>query len=349
MEPSETTTRAKGVCGRDGDRVAIASRLERPSRACKKAGTILLVVGLALLLLLTVSCEAEMAIEINGDESGTAVITVLIDKSLASSIDESQLDDLTQELPDAKIETITRGDMEGFVVTQGFEDLDGLVALLGSAGAGAGQGDTGLQNTTQAEVTRKGDAARLTIRETADAASLSMIQVRYVITLPSKPLAHNAQKVKGNTLTWELQAGENEMFAEWKSAGASGSQGSEDEGTAGGATESQGAEDEGAAGGTSGSQGGQDEGSAAGATDDRSGNAAKSGGDSDDGSSWVLPLAAGLGGALGLAVLAAVAYYAFLRRRGVPAAQGTQRFCMHCGAPLSPGARFCLKCGRPTD
>jgi len=63
----------------------------------------------------------------------------------------------------------------------------------------------------------------------------------------------------------------------------------------------------------------------------------------------VLPLAAGLGGALGLAVLAAVAYYAFLRRRGVPAAQGTQRFCMHCGAPLSPGARFCLKCGRPTD
>jgi hypothetical protein len=334
MEPSETTTRAKGVCGRDGDRVAIASRLERPSRAYKKGGTILLVVGLALLLLLTVSCEAEMAIEINGDESGTAVITVLIDKSLASSIDESQLDDLTQELPDAKIETITRGDMKGFVVTQGFEDLDGLVALLGSAGAGAGQGDTGLQNTTQAEVTRKGDAARLTIREAADAASLSMIQVRYVITLPSKPLAHNAQKVKGNTLTWELQAGENEMFAEWKSAGASGSQGSEDEG---------------AAGGTSGSQGGQDEGSAAGATDDRSGNAAKSGGDSDDGSSWVLPLAAGLGGALGLAVLAAVAYYAFLRRRGVPAAQGTQRFCMHCGAPLSPGARFCLKCGRPTD
>ena len=277
-----------------------------------RARLFVFVVGLALVSLVAAACEAEMEIKIDSDGSGTAAATLLMDKSLASALDEDALADLESELPDAKIETVSRGDMKGVAVTQEFDDLEALVALLESGAAAGGGLDGAAEASTDAEVSREGDVTRLTIRETMDAAAAAMIDVRYVITLPSRPLEHNADKVQGNTMTWSVKPGENEIFVEWRSTGGEGAE------RAGGGTDT--ARQEGSAAAT---------------------------GDSGGGSSWVLPLAAGLGGGLGLLALVAVGYYAFLRRPRVAAPQRTSTFCTHCGAPAQPGARFCLRCGGP--
>jgi len=172
-------------------------------------------------------------ITIDADESGTFALEISLDeelRELAAQSGEADGFDLTGDLGDAppgwSITEFAAGEFEGFRIATDFADFADLDLRLAELTASTDAGSPAPTFLEESGLTRSGNdfAFRTTITGLQDdLAGLSggsddltfegfdpstvfaqLFQVRFIVTLPGKIGANNADSVDGNTLFWDI-------------------------------------------------------------------------------------------------------------------------------------------------
>jgi hypothetical protein len=180
-------------------------------------------------------CKVRSDIDTNvrADESGVLTIRLGFDAQLRQLAESSGQGDLVAQLEsqlrdealkgrEVTVERWTEGDIQGVAAKTNFTNLADLRKLLNDVTAAEGSSGSGSGSTSSTfedlSITHDGNvfvvAGHTTAIDTSDLAGQGVspgvvsgaIDLRLVVTLPGKLGDHNADRVEGNTLTWNLPA-----------------------------------------------------------------------------------------------------------------------------------------------
>ena len=218
---------------------AASSRSSRSSRTARSARAFVLLLALAAVAL--VGCiRAEIAIRVNEDGSGEISVLTAVDAELFGELgaglgggeDVDPFSDLNEAdlPPGASVEEYDEDGFTGVRITLPFDPGDDLARSIDQALTQAGGDDTdGLVGSDGAfdsfSLVREGEGWRFDATvapvddadEGADALGGALFEslfseasVEIKLSLPGDLIEHNADRVDGGTLVWELELGSTE-------------------------------------------------------------------------------------------------------------------------------------------
>lgn len=178
----------------------------------KKIGKIFVVL---LTVLLMTGCVKE-SIHMNIKKNGDVELSLIMAFADSAASYMGDMDELKEEYTEKgyKVEDYVEDDMKGIKVTRTYkiDDVSSDKEVTVDLGEFLEEPNDKPVFFQKSGKNYKANFTIDTRSEDLDSSSASMysanIDISYSVTLPSKPKSHNATKVDGNTLTWDVKYGE---------------------------------------------------------------------------------------------------------------------------------------------
>lgn len=196
----------------------------------RKTGQVLAVI--LLLTFLTACVEGDLKLKIDKDGSGEHTITAGVEEETLSRFGdraENMMDSVTEELESKgyEVESYKKNGFTGFRAKKHFEDVQEMEVLpvstgMTEAGVSPAIGDVPVEMTTEGGIfttTYKVEAALDLSNSGVIGGMQSLVadqlDLTFTLDLPIKPKSHNADRVDGDVLQWDIRAaGETNMMVE---------------------------------------------------------------------------------------------------------------------------------------
>ncbi|GEN53207.1 LppM family (lipo)protein [Halobacillus faecis] len=185
-----------------------------------------------LLTFLTACVEGDLKLKINKDGSGDHTITAGVEEEALSRFGdraENMMDGVSEELESKgyDVEPYEKNDFIGFRAKKSFDDVQEMEILpvsggMTEIGVAPAIGNVPVEMTTEGGIfttTYRVEAALDLSNSGVIGGMQSLVadqmDLTFTLDLPIKPKSHNADRVDGNVLQWDIRAaGETNMMVE---------------------------------------------------------------------------------------------------------------------------------------
>src|SRR5690625_227231 len=176
------------------------------------------VLFLSFIILLSGCVKADIGMKMNSDGSGTAQITIEIEKDTLDMVGDSVIHELDEEFEDEfDIEELEDDTYKGIRATKSFDSITEVDTGEEEA-TGESPFDFKIDKSLFSKTyTFNGNVELMDLDFMSEMSGLTGndMSLTFTLTLPSKPKKHNATQAKGNTLVWELDDNiDEDMYAE---------------------------------------------------------------------------------------------------------------------------------------
>ncbi|MBA2175407.1 hypothetical protein H0266_10925 [Halobacillus locisalis] len=177
---------------------------------------------LLLSLLLTACVEGDFKLEVNKDGSGEHTVTIGIEEKTVEQFGnraEGMVDNATTQLEEQgyKVEPYEEGGYIGFRAMKSFEDIQEMDILpvsgdLSGAQAASAIGGSPIDMTTERglftntyKVEAEVDLSNSGVLGGMQALVADQLDLTFTLDPPLSPKSHNADRVEGDVLQWDIQ------------------------------------------------------------------------------------------------------------------------------------------------